>query len=132
MEKQALSKGALVGTGTHSSVKCYKRKVQQEARLILQQADLYCGYLFTFWRMNRTDRKTSCVNSLQCCLEVFTLLILGAKDLKAVNSNSFIDINMNFSHAETRTLEHHALKPELSDSGWFLLLLLRFQRHHAF
>lgn len=60
------------------------------------------------------DSKTSCVDGLQCWPEVFTLLILEAKDLKAVNSNSFIDINMNFTHAEMRVLGNNGLKPELS------------------
>lgn len=83
----------------------------------MKQANLYCGYLFTFWRLNHRDSKTSCVNSLQCCLEVFALFNLGAKDLKAVTSNNFIDININFSHAERRILEHSALKAELSIVG---------------
>lgn len=59
------------------------------------------------------DSKTSCGNGSQCWLEVFTLLILGAKALKAVNSNSFVDINMNFTHAELRILGNDVLRPEL-------------------
>lgn len=59
------------------------------------------------------DSKASCGNGSQGWPEVFTLLIPGAKALKAVNLNSFLDINMNFTHPELRTPGNDVLRPEL-------------------
>lgn len=80
------------------------------------------------------DSKTSCVNGLQCWLEVFTLLILGAKDLKAENSNSFIDINMNFTHAEMRILGNNVLNLLLVTSDLIIGILrtLHISNYHHF